>query len=42
MFYHDDWTNTTDIPLRAVPDIGWFGTLNPSDGGHALRGSLSA
>ena len=42
MFYHNDWTNTTDIPLGAVPDIGWFGTLNPSDGGHALRGSLSA
>jgi TonB-dependent Receptor Plug Domain len=45
MFYHQDWTNTTDIPLRAVseglvPDI--FGSLNPSDGGHATRGSLSA
>jgi outer membrane receptor protein involved in Fe transport len=44
MFYHDDWTNTTDIPVRAiweglVPNA--FGTLNPTDGGHALRGSLS-
>ncbi|HUC65910.1 MAG TPA: TonB-dependent receptor [Stellaceae bacterium] len=42
MFYHQVWTNTTDIPLRAVPDIGYFGSLNPTDGGHALRGSLSA
>lgn len=45
MFYHQDWTNTTDIPLRAiatgrVPDR--FGSLDPSDGGHAWRASLSA
>src|SRR5580700_279341 len=45
MFYHQDWTNTTDIPIRAiaegiVPDR--FGTLDPTDGGHALRSSLSA
>jgi outer membrane receptor protein involved in Fe transport len=44
MFYHQDWTNTTDIPIRAiseglVPDR--FGTLDPTDGGHALRASLS-
>jgi outer membrane receptor protein involved in Fe transport len=44
MYYHQLWTNTTDIPLRAiteglVPDR--FGTLNPTDGGHAQRGSLS-
>jgi outer membrane receptor protein involved in Fe transport len=42
MFYHQVWTNTTDIPLRAIPDIGYFGSLNLTDGGHALRGSLSA
>jgi hypothetical protein len=42
MFYHQDWTNTTDIPYRAVSQIGYFGTLNPTDGGHAIRGSLSA
>jgi outer membrane receptor protein involved in Fe transport len=42
MFYHQVWTNTTDIPLRAVSDIGYFGSLNPTDGGHALRGSVSA
>lgn len=44
MFYHQLWTNTTDIPLRAiaedvVPDR--FGTLNPTDGGRAWRSSLS-
>jgi outer membrane receptor protein involved in Fe transport len=44
MYYHQLWTNTTDIPLRAildgiVPDR--FGTLNPTDGGRAQRASLS-
>jgi hypothetical protein len=44
MFYHQIWTNTTDIPIRAitegfVPDR--FGTLDPTDGGHAQRASLS-
>jgi len=45
MYYHQLWTNTTDIPLRAisegqVPDR--FGTLDPTDGGRAQRVSLSA
>jgi outer membrane receptor protein involved in Fe transport len=45
MYYHQIWTNTTDIPIRAiseglVPDR--FGTLDPTDGGHAQRASLSA
>ena len=44
MYYHQIWTNTTDIPFRAisedlVPDR--FGTLDPTDGGHAERASLS-
>jgi outer membrane receptor protein involved in Fe transport len=44
MVYHQLWTNSTDIPLRAiaqgiVPDR--FGTLDPSDGGRAWRSSLS-
>jgi hypothetical protein len=44
MFYHQLWTNTTDIPVRAiteglVPDR--FGTLDPTDGGHAQRASFS-
>jgi hypothetical protein len=45
MYYHQVWTNTTDIPARAitedlVPDR--FGSLDPTDGGHAERASLSA
>ena len=44
MMYHGLWTNTTDIPQRAVtegvvPDR--FGSLDPSDGGRAWRTSLS-
>jgi outer membrane receptor protein involved in Fe transport len=45
MVYHQVWTNTTDIPVRAITeDIvpNRYGTLDPSDGGHALRASLSA
>ena len=43
MYYHDNWTNTTDVPLRAISAglIDWFGSLNPTDGGHAQRASLS-
>ena len=45
MFYHQDWTNTTDIPLRAISEglvPNYFGSLNPTDGGQAIRGSMSA
>jgi outer membrane receptor protein involved in Fe transport len=44
MFYHGLWNATTDQPERAVAEglIGRFGTLDPSDGGQAQRGSLSA
>ena len=44
MYYHQIWTNTTDIPLRAISEglvSNRFGTLNPTDGGHAQRASLS-
>jgi len=44
MYYHDLWTNTTDIPIRAITEglvQSRFGTLDPTDGGHAQRGSLS-
>jgi outer membrane receptor protein involved in Fe transport len=44
MYYHQDWTNTTDIPVRAITDglvFDRFGTLDPTDGGHSQRGSLS-
>lgn len=44
MYYHQLWTNTTDLPERAVADgevADRFGTLNPSDGGRAERASLA-
>jgi len=44
MVYHQIWTNTTDIPLRAISEglvSNRFGTLDPTDGGHAWRSSLS-
>jgi hypothetical protein len=44
MVYHAVWTNTTDIPLRAIAEglvPNRFGTLDPTDGGRAWRASLS-
>jgi hypothetical protein len=44
MAYHGLWTNTTDIPLRAIAEglvPGPYGTLDPTDGGRAWRSSLS-
>src|SRR6202046_2821799 len=44
MYYHQRWANTTDIPLRAIAEdlvSDRFGTLDPTDGGHARRASLS-
>jgi outer membrane receptor protein involved in Fe transport len=44
MYYHQLWTNTTDIPIRAIAEElvpNRFGSLNPSDGGRAQRASLS-
>jgi outer membrane receptor protein involved in Fe transport len=44
MYYHQVWTNTTDIPIRAITEglvPNRFGTLDPTDGGHAQRASLS-
>jgi outer membrane receptor protein involved in Fe transport len=44
MYYHQIWTNTTDIPVRAITEglvSDRFGTLNPTDGGHAQRASVS-
>ncbi len=44
MVYHQLWTNTTDIPLRAIYEgivPNRFGTLDPTDGGRAWRASLS-
>jgi outer membrane receptor protein involved in Fe transport len=44
MYYHQLWTNTTDIPVRAISEglvANRFGTLDPTDGGHSQRASLS-
>jgi outer membrane receptor protein involved in Fe transport len=44
MYYHQIWTNTTDIPVRAITEglvPNRFGTLDSTDGGHSQRGSLS-
>jgi outer membrane receptor protein involved in Fe transport len=44
MYYHQIWTNTTDIPIRAITEDlvpNRFGTLDPTDGGQAQRASLS-
>jgi hypothetical protein len=44
MLYHQLWTNTTDIPIRAITEglvPNRFGALNPTDAGRAWRSSLS-
>jgi hypothetical protein len=43
LYYRGAWNATTDQPARAVTSglIGRFGSLDPSDGGHSERFSLS-
>ena len=38
--YHGKWDSSDQIPVTAVPLIGFFGALNPTDGGHSQRYSL--
>ena len=38
--YHGKWNSSDQIPVTAVPLVGFFGTLNPTDGGHSQRYSL--
>ena len=40
--YHGSWNSSDQIPENAVPLVGLFGTLNPTDGGHSQRYSLQA
>ena len=40
--YHGKWHSSDQIPVNAVPLVGFFGTLNPTDGGHSQRYSLQA
>jgi len=44
MLYHGTWNSTTDQPERAYSEglIDRYGSLDPADGGHAQRASLSA
>ncbi|MGO9325910.1 MAG: TonB-dependent receptor [Terracidiphilus sp.] len=38
--YHGKWNSSDQIPIAAQSVVGFFGTLNPSDGGHSQRYSL--
>jgi hypothetical protein len=38
--YHGTWHSSDQIAANAVPLVGFFGTLNPTDGGHSQRYSL--
>lgn len=38
--YHGTWHSSDQIPITAVPLVGLFGSLNPTDGGHSQRYSL--
>jgi hypothetical protein len=34
------WNSSDQLPYTAIPVVGFFGTLNPADGGHSHRYSL--
>ena len=38
--YHGKWNSSDQIPVTAQSFVGFYGTLNPSDGGHSQRYSL--
>ncbi len=40
--YHGRWHSSDQIAENAVPLVGFFGTLNPTDGGNSQRYSLQA
>ena len=40
--YHGRWNSSDQIPDIAVPLVGVFGALNPTDGGNSQRYSLQA
>jgi outer membrane receptor protein involved in Fe transport len=42
MAYSNKWNSTDQIPQRAIPLIGRYGSEDPSDGGNAQRFALSA
>ena len=40
--YHGKWNSSDQIAAGAVPLVGYFGTLDPTDGGNSGRYSLQA
>ena len=40
--YHGNWYSSDQIPITAVPLVGFFGALNPTDGGNSQRHSVQA
>ena len=38
--YHGTWHSSDQIASNAVPLVGFYGSLNPTDGGHSQRYSL--
>jgi hypothetical protein len=38
--YHGKWNSSDQIAENAVPLVGFFGSLNPTDGGNSARYSL--
>jgi hypothetical protein len=40
--YHGQWNSSDQLAENAVPLVGYFGTLNPTDGGNSERYSLQA
>jgi outer membrane cobalamin receptor len=40
--YHGKWNSSDQLAESAVPLVGYYGTLNPTDGGNSERYSLQA
>jgi hypothetical protein len=40
--YHGQWNSSDQLAENAAPLVGFFGTLNPTDGGNSERFSLQA
>jgi len=38
--YHGKWNSSDQIPEAAIPLVGFFGALNPADGGNSQRYSI--
>ena len=40
--YRGKWNSSDQMPVNAIPLVGFYGTLNPTDGGNSQRYSLQA